>query len=142
MKKIKKGFILPSAAFTIKPKEIKFYKKIDKLPEAGDVAYGMISRIGEHSFLENASGRIHKIFDGTQTIFVFGNRYAPDYFEEATKALKEMIKQVGSTLVLKKRVAKKGLLIRHLILPGHLKNSIDVLKHIANTFSNKIYLSV
>jgi hypothetical protein len=81
MKKIKKGFILPSAAFTIKPKEIKYYKKIGKLPEAGDVAYGMISRIGEHSFLENASGRIHKVYDGTQTIFVFGNRYAPDYFE-------------------------------------------------------------
>ena len=81
MKRIEKGFIRPSAAITIKRKEIKYYKKYDKPPEPGDIAYGMIIRIGEHSSLENVSGRIHKIYVGTKTIFVFGNRYAPDYYE-------------------------------------------------------------
>ena len=81
MKKIKRGFILPSAAFTIKEKQVKYYDTIAKTPEVGDVVYGTISRIGQHSSLENSSGRIHQIHNGTRAIFVFGNRYAPDYYE-------------------------------------------------------------
>lgn len=81
MKKVKQGFILPSAAFTIKEKQVKYYGSFDKSPEVGDVVYGVISRIGQHSSLENVSGRIHSVHNGTQAIFVFGNRYAPDYYE-------------------------------------------------------------
>ncbi|UCE99809.1 MAG: hypothetical protein JSV82_01730 [Planctomycetota bacterium] len=81
MMKINKGFILPSAALTIKRSLIKFYKLSDKPPEIGDVVYGQIQRIGQHSSLENASGRIHMIHDGTKAAFVFGNRYAPDFYE-------------------------------------------------------------
>jgi len=81
MKRVDKGFILPSAAFTIKRSQMKFYESLDKGPEAGDLIYGQICRIGQHSTLENAYGRIHMIYDGTKAIFVFGNRYAPDFFE-------------------------------------------------------------
>jgi len=81
MKKIKRGFILPSAAFTIKERQVKFYDIVQKIPEPGDVVYGSISRIGQHSSLENVSGRIHTIHNGSKAIFVFGNRYAPDYYE-------------------------------------------------------------
>lgn len=81
MGKISKGFILPSSAYTITYKQIKHYKQIDKPPVAGDLAYGTIERIGEHSSLENKSGRIHMIHNGTRAVFVFGNRYAPDYYE-------------------------------------------------------------
>jgi hypothetical protein len=81
MKKIKKGFILPSAALTIKGNKVKYYEYLEKPPAAGDVVYGIISRIGQHSSLENVSGRIHTVHDGTKAIFVFGNRYAPDYYE-------------------------------------------------------------
>jgi len=81
MDRIKRGFILPSAAFTLKPGMIKYYRFMDKIPEIGDVAYGSISRIGQHSTLENVSGRIHTIHNGSKAIFVFGNRYAPDYYE-------------------------------------------------------------
>ncbi len=82
MKKIKRGFILPSAAFTIKERHVKYYyEMLAKPPEVGDVVYGSISRIGQHSSLENVSGRIHAIHNGTKAIFVFGNRYAPDYYE-------------------------------------------------------------
>ena len=55
MKKIDKGFILPSAAYTIKRSQIKFYKACEKKPEVGDVVYGQICLIGEHSSLENAT---------------------------------------------------------------------------------------
>jgi hypothetical protein len=81
MKKIKQGYILPSAAFTLKRKQIRFYHEIDKSPEPGDVVYGVIEWIGQHSSLENVSGRIHMIHNGTKAIFVFGNRYAADYYE-------------------------------------------------------------
>ena len=81
MKKIDSGFILPSAAFTIKYEQIKFYKYFDKTPDSGDVVYGVISQVGKHSSLENKSGRIHMIHNGTKAVFVFGNRYAPDYYE-------------------------------------------------------------
>jgi len=81
MKKIDRGFILPSAAFTVKHSQVKHYVLCDKPPEIGDIVYGRISLMGEHSSLENASGRIHMIHDGTKAIFVFGNRYAPDYYE-------------------------------------------------------------
>jgi len=81
MQKIDKGFILPSAALTIKRSQVKHCKHSDKAPEVGDVVYGTIGRIGHHSSLENASGRIHTIHNGTKGVFVFGNRYAPDHYE-------------------------------------------------------------
>jgi hypothetical protein len=81
VKRIKPGFILPSAALTITLKQVKHYQMFDKQPEPGDVVYGVVDRIGEHSTLENKSGRIHIIHNGTKAIFVFGNRYAPDYYE-------------------------------------------------------------
>lgn len=81
MNKIKQGYILTSAAHVLKRKQIHHYQPIDKTPEIGDAVYGVIERIGQHSSLENVSGRIHMIHNGTRAIFVYGNRYAPDYFE-------------------------------------------------------------
>jgi len=81
MEKIESGFILPSAAFTIRRSQIRFYKPLNKPPQMGDVIYGEVRLIGQHSSLENASGRIHNVHDGTKAIFVFGNRYAPDFYE-------------------------------------------------------------
>jgi hypothetical protein len=81
MEMVSKGFMLPSAALTIRPKQVKYYKQFDKKPDIGDVVYGEIIRIGQHSSLENAYGRIHLIHSGTRSAFVFGNRYAPDYYE-------------------------------------------------------------
>jgi hypothetical protein len=47
----------------------------------GDLVYGRIDYVGEHSSLENKHGRIHAITDGSRAVFVYGNRYAPDAFE-------------------------------------------------------------
>lgn len=81
VKKIREGFILPSAAFTVARSQVHGYRHADKSPEAGDLAYGTVCYIGQHSSLENKEGRIHAINDGTKAIFVFGNRYAPDFYE-------------------------------------------------------------
>lgn len=81
MKSIKRGFILPSAAGVLKNGQIRLFCRMAKAPCIGDVAYGTITRVGQHSSLENVSGRIHMIHDGSRAVFVFGNRYAPDFFE-------------------------------------------------------------
>ena len=59
--------------------------------------------------------------------------YAPDYFEVACAALKEMYRQVGSA-VIKDDVMQKGLLVRHLVLPGHLDNTLRVIEWVAQSF--------
>jgi putative pyruvate formate lyase activating enzyme len=65
---------------------------------------------------------------------------APGYCLIAENAIKEMFKQVGQ-LQTKNDVARKGLIIRHLILPGHLNSSFAVLEKIAEIDKN-IYLSL
>lgn len=81
MKDVKNGVAVPSAAYAIGPQHLRYYRTLRKKPEHADVVYGIVERIGEHSSLENKSGRIHMIHNGSLGIFVFGNRYAPDYFE-------------------------------------------------------------
>jgi hypothetical protein len=80
-KKIRPGYILPSAAYTISSRQIRFYAVSNRTPKPGDVVYARVSSIGQHGSLENKQGRIHQISDGTHAVFVFGNRYAPDAFE-------------------------------------------------------------
>ena len=68
---------------------------------------------------------------------------AEDYTNVALAALKEMYRQKGSTLLLDEDgVALHGILIRHLVLPGHLQNSIDSLRHIADNLSTSMHLSL
>ncbi len=81
MKKLSKAYFHPSAAYTIKPKQVAGYSTLDKRPEVGDVVFGEIIRVGQHGTLENVSGRIHNTHIGSKALFVFGNRYAPDYYE-------------------------------------------------------------
>lgn len=56
-----------------------------------------------------------------------------DYSEVATAAIKEMVKQVGSVQWQGDKVVR-GVIIRHLILPGHVENSLKVLDWIGETF--------
>ena len=67
---------------------------------------------------------------------------APDYFNIATKAILEMINQVGSPEFDEKGIIKKGVIIRHLVLPGHIQNSKNILKWLKNNVDKKIYISV
>lgn len=65
-----------------------------------------------------------------------------NYFEVATKAIQEMYKQVGPIQLGENGIAKKGVLIRHLILPNHLQNSKHVLKWIKENMPEEISISV
>lgn len=68
---------------------------------------------------------------------------APDYPDTALKAIKEMYRQKGSLLITNDSgYAESGLIIRHLILPGEVENSLAVLKTIAEDISPKINISL
>ena len=58
---------------------------------------------------------------------------APDYVETAKAAILEMYRQTGPC-VIENGLLKRGVLIRHLILPGQIDNSIGVLEWIAGAF--------
>ena len=68
---------------------------------------------------------------------------APDYPEYAKKALEEMVKQTG-TLKMDERtgMALSGVIVRHLVLPGHVKNSKAVLRYLYETYGDRIYISI
>jgi hypothetical protein len=81
MKKVRPGYIPTSASYTVTPRMIRSYEPLDRPPRVGDVVYGRIAYIGQHSSLENKQGRIHAIHDGSRAVFVYGARYAPDFYE-------------------------------------------------------------
>ena len=58
---------------------------------------------------------------------------APDYFEVATAAIEEMVRQVGP-VVMEDGLMKKGVIIRHLLLPGKLSNTKACIDWVARTF--------
>ncbi len=60
---------------------------------------------------------------------------ASDYFKTASKAIKEMYKQVGSYEIDENGIMKKGIIIRHLILPGYLENTKRVIDWVKNNFN-------
>lgn len=60
---------------------------------------------------------------------------APDYFEKATAAIEQMYRQTGTYEIGSDGILKKGVLIRHLILPRNLENTKGVLRYVAETFA-------
>lgn len=65
-----------------------------------------------------------------------------NYFEVATKAIKEMERQVGNPKFDENGMIQKGLIIRHLVLPNHLQNTKQVLKWIHKNMDSQVYVSV
>ena len=67
---------------------------------------------------------------------------APDYPDKAITAIKEMYRQVGNLEIDNEENARRGLIIRHLILPGHMEESCTILEWIAANISTKVYISL
>ena len=67
---------------------------------------------------------------------------APQYFEIATKAIIEMIKQVGSVVLDENGIIQKGVIVRHLVLPNHIQNSKHILKWLKSNVDDTAYVSV
>lgn len=67
---------------------------------------------------------------------------APDYFEWARLALQEMYCQQPDLKIDEREIARKGLIVRHLVLPGSAEDSIRVLEWIAENLSTGVGLSL
>ena len=65
-----------------------------------------------------------------------------NYFEIATNAIQEMYKQVGDVEFDERGIMKKGVIIRHLILPGNLSNTKKVLNWIDKNIPKEVYISI
>ena len=94
-----------------------------------------------------------KMLDGYVDIFLPDLKYAEDglakkyskvedYFEIATNAILEMQRQVGKTILSKEGIMKKGIIVRHLVLPEYIENSKKVLKWIKEHLNEENYVSV
>ena len=66
---------------------------------------------------------------------------AADYFPVATAAIAEMVRQTGAP-VWKGEKLQKGVVIRHLILPGQVENSLKVLDWIGENLGNSVLVSL
>ncbi len=67
---------------------------------------------------------------------------AADYFEVASKAVSEMYRQCGDIIIDENGVARKGIIIRHLALPGNLSQTEKVFTWVIENLSSKTYISV
>ena len=68
---------------------------------------------------------------------------APDYPEYAKASIKEMVRQTGNIQINKETgMIQKGVIVRHLVLPGHVKNSKAVIKYLLETYKDQILISI
>jgi putative pyruvate formate lyase activating enzyme len=67
---------------------------------------------------------------------------APDYPQVARRTIKEMHRQVGDLVMDEHGVARRGLLLRHLVMPGDIAGTREVARWIARELSPTTYLNV
>ena len=65
-----------------------------------------------------------------------------DYPRYALDSLKEMVRQVGDKLEIEDGLAKRGVIVRHLVLPGKLENSKEVFRLIKEEISTAVTISL
>ncbi len=68
--------------------------------------------------------------------------HAPDYPKIVKSALLEMFRQVGTPLFDENGMMKKGMIVRHLILPAHTDDSKAILTELYETFGDDIFVSI
>jgi putative pyruvate formate lyase activating enzyme len=67
---------------------------------------------------------------------------APDYSKFALASLQEMVRQVGDDLDVENGIAARGIIVRHLVLPGRLENSKEALKLLKKEISTNVPISL
>ena len=68
--------------------------------------------------------------------------HAPDYPQTAKAALKEMVSQAGLPAFDERGMITRGVIVRHLLLPGHVADSRRVVEYLFKTYGNRIYISL
>ncbi len=72
-----------------------------------------------------------------------GKKYSncDNYFDYATKAIEEMYKQVGKPII-ENDLMKKGLIVRVLILPGHIDDAKKIIEYLYKKYKDNIFISI
>ncbi len=94
-----------------------------------------------------------KLFDGLADVYIPDMKYfssklsseyshAPDYFSVCASTIDEMVRQTGDAVLGEDGLIKKGVIVRHLILPGGLFDSKHVLDYLTSRYGNRIYISL
>lgn len=94
-----------------------------------------------------------KLLDGYIDVYLPDFKYFDDkhaikyskvdnYLENIMPVLEEMVRQTGKASFDEKGRIVKGVIIRHLMLPGLLFDSKKIIDKIYNTFGNKVYISI
>lgn len=68
--------------------------------------------------------------------------FAEDYPKIALDAIKQMVKQTGEAVIDDDGIMQKGVIIRHLVLPNNVENSIKALEMLFDAFGNTVYYSI
>lgn len=70
--------------------------------------------------------------------------HAPDYFHKARAAITEMVRQVGEPRMTEEapQLMTKGVIVRHLLLPGCTRDSMRVLDYLLSEYKDCIYISL
>lgn len=94
-----------------------------------------------------------KLLEGSVDIYLVDFKYydnelssrysgVNNYKEYASEAIEEMYRQVGKNKFNKNKMMIKGLIIRHLVLPGCSSDSKMIIKYLFDTYNDNIYLSI
>jgi putative pyruvate formate lyase activating enzyme len=67
---------------------------------------------------------------------------APDYPDYAKSALAEMVRQQPKVVFDDEGMMMAGVMVRHLVLPGHTGDSKDIIRYLFETYGDSIYLSI
>ena len=67
---------------------------------------------------------------------------ADAYFETAAAALEQMVRQTGDPLFDEHGIMRRGVVVRHLMLPGHYNDTKRVLEYLSETYGNRIWVSL
>ena len=94
-----------------------------------------------------------KMLDGVVDVFLPDLKYyddslavkysnCKDYFKYATKAIWQMYKQVGKPIFDDKGMIKKGVIIRHLMLPNNICDSKKIIKYLYDKYKDDVIISI
>ncbi len=77
-----------------------------------------------------------------QSDLSYAYSHADDYFPVAAAAIAEMYRQVGAPILDTEGMLRRGIIVRHLILPGQTKDSKKLLRYLQETYGENIYISI
>ena len=123
---------------------------LEALPSAIEMGLDvpLVYNTGGYDFVDTL-----RLLDGVFDIYMPDFKYsqgeiaqkysqAPDYPPVAREALKEMFRQVGDLQIDEQGIAQRGLLVRHLVLPGGLAGTQDVMRFLATEISRNTYVNI